>query len=338
MTIAAAIFGASGYAGAELLRLLGGHPSIKPCALFAHSRAGVALAEDSPQFDGADNGAALESFEGDLKGAELVFLALPHGESQKITPELAQKGVKIVDLGADFRFSDAGTYENWYGKPHDAPAFLSRFVYGLPEKNAEIIAKSDLVAAPGCYPTAAILSLMPLVQAGLVDANRIVVNAASGVSGAGRAANAANMFCEIDGSMRAYGLVNHRHTGEIEALLGAQVLFTPSLAPMSRGILSVATAPATSKAAATDALECLEAAYAGAPFVTVSERSPATKWTLGTNRTHLTERYDARTGSILAISALDNLVKGAAGQAIQCANLMFGLDETAGLEMTGVTP
>ncbi|WP_051122812.1 hypothetical protein [Euryhalocaulis caribicus] len=148
MTIAAAIFGASGYAGAELLRLLGGHPSIRPCALFAHSRAGVALAEDSPQFDGADNGAALESFEGDLKGAELVFLALPHGESQKIAPELAQKGVKIVDLGADFRFSDAGTYENWYGKPHDAPAFLSRFVYGLPEKTLKSLRNRTLSPRP----------------------------------------------------------------------------------------------------------------------------------------------------------------------------------------------
>ena len=255
--------------------------------------------------------------------------------ARNIAGAILDRGVPFVDLGADFRLDDAATYERWYGEAHQAPELLGRFVYGIPELNRAAIRGSKAVAAAGCYATAAILALKPLVDAGLVKPDSIIVDAASGVSGAGRELKEATAFNTVDGSFAAYGLINHRHTAEMEMALGATVLFTPHLAPMTRGILATCYGEATGNA---DPLETLLAAYADEPFVHVAADPPATKWVAGSNGARLTARYDERTGRVLAIAAIDNLGKGAAGQMIQCANLMLGLDERAGLTTIGVYP
>jgi N-acetyl-gamma-glutamyl-phosphate reductase len=332
--IETAILGASGFVGAELLRLCAGHPALRPARLFGDSQAGEALGDVHPHLALAYAGAGIERFEASaLDGIGLVFAALPHGQSQAIAPGIVARGIKLVDLGADFRLNDAAAYERWYKEPHRAPELLGRFVYGIPELHRAAIAGASAVAAAGCYPTAAILALKPLL--GLIDPDTINVSAASGVSGAGKQAGEATHFNTVDENFTAYGLLSHRHTAEMEMALGGTILFTPHLAPMNRGILATCTAMARGPC---DPLEALRAAYADEPFVHVSERSPSTKWTLGSNAVHLTARYDERTGRVLAIAALDNLVKGAAGQMIQCANLMLGLDEAAGLARVGIWP
>jgi N-acetyl-gamma-glutamyl-phosphate reductase len=248
---------------------------------------------------------------------------------------MVDKGIPFVDLGADFRLDDAATYERWYGDAHQAPELLGNFVYGIPELNRDAIRGGKAVAAAGCYATAAILALKPLLDAGLVRPKSLIVDAASGVSGAGREAKEATGFGAVDGSFSAYGLLNHRHTAEMEMALGGTVLFTPHLVPMTRGILATCYAVATGPC---DPLEALSAAYAAELFVHVTDQPPATKWVSGSNGVQLTARYDERTNRVLALSAIDNLGKGAAGQMIQCANLMLGLDETAGLTTIGVYP
>jgi N-acetyl-gamma-glutamyl-phosphate reductase len=329
-----AILGASGFVGAELLRLCAGHPALRPARLFGDSQAGMALGDVHPHLALAYEGAKVERFApAALDGVALVFAALPHGQSQELAPEIIARGIKFVDLGADFRLDDAAAYERWYGEPHRAPDLMGRFVYGIPELNRAAIAASANVAAAGCYPTAAILALKPLL--GLIDPDTIVIDAASGVSGAGKGLKDSSHFNTVDENMTAYGLLNHRHTAEMEMALGGKVLFTPHLAPMNRGILATCTAIARGPC---DPLAVLAEAYAHEPFVHVAERPPSTKWTLGSNAVHLTARYDDRTGRVLAIAALDNLVKGAAGQMIQCANLMLGLDEQAGLSRVGIWP
>jgi N-acetyl-gamma-glutamyl-phosphate reductase len=331
-----AILGASGFVGGELLRLCALHPRIEPARLFGDSQAGQKVARVHPHLALAFPGLAIERFEpAALDGIDLVFAALPHGESQKLAPLILERGIPFVDLGADFRLDTAEDYQLWYGEPHLAPELLGRFVYGIPEINRERIRSAKAVAAAGCYPTAAILALKPLLDAGAIDPATIIVDAASGVSGAGKALKEATHFNSVAENFSAYGLVGHRHTAEMEMALRGTILFTPHLAPMNRGILATCYATATSD---TDPLAILDAAYADEPFVHVSETPPSTKWTLGSNGVHLTARRDPRTNRVLAIAALDNLVKGAAGQMIQCANLMLGLDETAGLPKVGVWP
>jgi N-acetyl-gamma-glutamyl-phosphate reductase len=336
MTVSVAILGASGFVGAELLRLCAQHPSLKPARLFGDSQAGQSLASVHPHLAPAYLGLAVERFEeAALDGIDLVFAALPHGESQKVAPGILERGIPFVDLGADFRLDTAEDYERWYGEAHTQPALLDAFVYGIPELHRERIRGAQAVAAAGCYPTSAILALKPLVDAGVIDSDSIIVDAASGVSGAGKGLKDSTHFNAVDENFSAYGLLNHRHTAEMEMALGGRVLFTPHLAPMNRGILATCYATSTSDA---DPLEILRAAYANEPFVHVSEALPSTKWTLGSNAVHLTARRDPRTGRVVALAALDNLVKGAAGQMIQCANLMLGLDEEAGLPKCGVWP
>ena len=277
-----------------------------------------------------------ERFEdGALDGIDLVFAALPHGHSQQLAAKILGRGIPIVDLGADFRLDDASAYERWYGHAHNAPDLLGEFVYGIPELNREAIRNAKAVAAAGCYATSAIIALGPLVDSGLVKPQGLIVDAASGVSGAGREAKEATGFSAVDGSFSAYGLLSHRHTAEMEMALGATLLFTPHLVPMTRGILATCYGEATGPC---DPLQALHSAYASEPFVHVTEQSPATKWVVGSNLVQLTARYDERTGRVLALSALDNLGKGAAGQMIQCANLMLSLEETAGLAKIGVYP
>jgi len=332
--IRVAILGASGFVGAELLRLLAMHPAMEPVALFGDSQAGQRLADVHPHLALAYPDLVVERYSAEaLRSAELVFAALPHGHSQALAPEILASGAKFVDLGADFRLDSAEDYERWYKEPHQAPELLGRFVYGIPELHRDAIAASQAVAAAGCYPTSAILALKPLM--GLIDPETIVVDAASGVSGAGKGLKDETHFNSVDENFSAYGLLGHRHTAEMEMALGGTVLFTPHLAPMNRGILATCYGMAKGPC---DPLAALREAYADEPFVHVSERAPSTKWTLGSNAVHLTARHDPRTGRVLAIAALDNLVKGAAGQMIQCANLMLGLDETAGLPRVGVWP
>jgi N-acetyl-gamma-glutamyl-phosphate reductase len=332
--IRTAILGASGFVGAELLRLCATHPRLELVKLFGDSQAGLALEQVHPHLALAYSGLTIERFSPELlDGIDLVFAALPHGHSQKVAPELIARGIPFVDLGADFRLNDAADYERWYKEPHEAPGLLSSFVYGIPELHRAAIAASKTVAAAGCYPTSAILALHPLID--MIEPGSIVVDAASGVTGAGKALKEETHFATVDENFTAYGLISHRHTAEMEMELGSQILFTPHLLPMNRGILATCYGVAKGPC---DPLEALKAAYADEPFVHVSERPPSTKWTLGSNAVHLTARYDARTGRVLAIAALDNLVKGAAGQMIQCANLMLGLEETSGLAIVGVYP
>ncbi|MEA3081891.1 MAG: N-acetyl-gamma-glutamyl-phosphate reductase [Sphingomonadales bacterium] len=333
--IRTAILGASGYVGAELLRLIAAHPELAPVKLFGESRAGQKLGSIHPHLVAAFPDAVIEKFDGTLDGIDLVFAALPHGHSQRLAASILDQGIPLVDLGADFRLDDAATYGRWYGHAHEAPELLSSFVYGIPELNRAAIKESKAVAAAGCYATAAILALHPLVEAGLVKADSLIVDAASGVSGAGREAKEATGFSTVDGSFAAYGLLNHRHTAEMEMALGGTVLFTPHLVPMTRGILATCYGEATGPC---DPLDALRAAYVNESFVNVSDQLPATKPVTGSNGVQITARYDERTGRVLALSALDNLGKGAAGQMIQCANLMLGLDETAGLTTIGVYP
>ncbi len=333
------IAGASGFTGAELLRLCAGHPELTVAVAGAESQAGQQVGGLYPSLAAAYPDLAFtEVGAEDLAGLEVVFLALPHGASQALAPKLVGRVGLLVDLSADFRLRRPDAYRRWYGKDHAAPELLGTFLYGLPELFGDNLAGADSVAAPGCYPTAAALALAPLVRAGALEPEGIVVDAASGVSGAGRSAQASTHFNTVDEDFVAYGLLSHRHTPEMEQAIGAQVLFTPHLAPMNRGILATCYARPTGKLGTDDVLGLLADAYAGKPFVVVSEAPPSTKATLGSNCAHLTARVDERTGWVVVLCALDNLGKGASGQAVQCANLALGLPETAGLSVVGLYP
>ena len=336
------IIGASGFAGSELMRLCSQHPAFEVKFASGESHAGVAVRELYPSLAASYPHQWLEPWEAIPSGLDVVFLALPHGASQAIVPKL--DAVHIVDLGADFRLSDPELYPTWYGHEHTAPELLDQFVFGLPELFRAKIGGARAVAVPGCYVTATTLTLAPLLRAGLVEPTGIVVDAASGVSGAGRAAKPNTAFSTVNENFTAYELLNHRHTPEMEMALErhsgepVELLFTPHLAPMNRGILATCYARPTGDEDAGQLLETMAQAYADEPFVVVSEAIPSTKATLGSNTVHITVRRDPRTGWVVAIGALDNLVKGASGQAIQCANLATGIEETSGLPSAGVYP
>ena len=332
------VFGASGYAGAELLRLTVGHPDLEIVLATGDTRAGTRVSDLYPSLAAAypdlvfappDPSAA--------EGLDLVFLALPHGASQDLVPDLRKRAGTVVDLAADFRLSDAALYPVWYGEEHRQPDLLGETAFGIPELFREEIAGASLVAAAGCHVTAAALALAPLVGAGLIASDGIVVDTITGVSGAGRGLKDNVYFCAVDEDVTAYGLLTHRHTPEIEQAIGAKVIFTPHLAPLNRGILATCYARPAGDGD-PDPLGALLDFYAGEPFIVVGARSPSTKATMGSNTAHLTARYDERTGWVIAICALDNLVKGASGQAIQCANLALGLLETKGLPIAGLYP
>lgn len=339
------IVGASGFTGAELLRICADHPDFEVVAATGDSQAGTMIADLYPSLAAGYGDIRFVPWSLDLlDGADLVFLGLPHGASQSLVPTMRGRVGHIVDLAADFRLDDPDLYPTWYGEPHTSPDLLSEFVYGLPELFRDSIRRAELIAAPGCYVTTSSLALAPLVAGGLVEPTGIVVDAASGVSGAGRAPKSNTTFCSADENFTAYSLLSHRHTPEIEMAVSrhsgqtAQVIFTPHLAPMSRGILATCYARPTGVINTGDAMACLAEAYADEPFVVVSERIPSTKAALGSNTVHITARVDDRTGWVVVISALDNLVKGASGQAVQCANLALGLDETTGLSASGLYP
>jgi N-acetyl-gamma-glutamyl-phosphate reductase len=340
------VVGASGYGGAELLRLCAGHPDLEVSVAQAGATAGRRVAAHTPSLAAAYPGLVYGPTDpAALDGLDVVFLALPHGQSQDLVPDLVDRVGVIVDLAADFRLTDPARYPTWYGEEHRAPGLLDTFVYGLPELHRDDLVGATRIAAPGCYPTAALLALVPFVEAGVLSlpadgAPPIVVDAASGTSGAGRAPKESLHFAAVDEDFVAYGLLDHRHTAEMEQGLGTPVLFTPHLAPMVRGILATSYArPADPDRLTTeDAMHLLHDRYDGEAFVVVDDAPPSTKAASGSNTAHLTVRVDARTGWVVVLSAIDNLIKGAAGQAVQCANLALGLPEGAGLPLVGVYP
>ena len=333
------VLGASGYAGGELLRLCAAHPHLEVAVAGAETYSGTQVAALFPNLGPAYRELSFSEMTTEaVDGLDLVFLALPHGMSQPLVDQLRHQVGSVVDLSADFRLRDPSLYPVWYGHEHVTPWLLAEAAYGLPELFRHEIARADLVAAPGCYPTAAALALSPLVRAGLIETTGVIVDAASGVSGAGRSLAHASHFSTANEDFSAYGLLSHRHTPEIEQVTGAQVLFTPHLAPMTRGILATCYARPSSATSTNELMDLLRSAYANEPFVFVTEFPPSTKATYGSNSAHVTVRYDPRTGWVLALCALDNLVKGASGQAVQCANLVLGLEETAGLPSVGVYP
>jgi N-acetyl-gamma-glutamyl-phosphate reductase len=345
------IIGASGYTGAELLRICATHPEFHVRFASGDTQAGTRLAELYPSLAAAYPDQVFEPYApGAVDGLDLVFLGLPHGASQAIVPDLRGRVKLVVDLAADFRLDDPAAYPQWYGEVHGAPELLDDFAYGLPELFRSDIEGASAVATPGCYPTAGSLGLAPLLRAGVIETTGIIVDAASGVSGAGRPPKPNTTFCTVDEDFTAYGLLHHRHTPEMEQNLAkvgglepgsVSVLFTPHLAPMSRGILATCYAR-PSAAAGSLSTESLLALYrdfyADEPFVVVIDGSPSTKATLGSNTAQLTVRYDERTGYVVALCAIDNLAKGASGGAVQCANILAGLPETTGLSTVGVFP
>jgi N-acetyl-gamma-glutamyl-phosphate reductase len=307
--------------------------------------AGERIADLYPSLAAAYRGRVFDAFSADLvDGLDLVFCGLPHGVSQTVIPELRGRVGHIVDLGSDFRLHDASLYPQWYGADHVCPELLDDFVYGLPELFRPQLVGAELIAATGCNAATAVFALAPLLDAGLIHGDGIVVDLITGVSGAGRPPKPNTTFCTVDEDVTPYGLLTHRHTPEIEQALhertgvDVSVLFTPHLAPMNRGIIATCYGRPTGSADSADALAAMADFYADEPFMVVDERPPSTKSTLGANTVHLTARVDPRTGLVMAIAALDNLMKGASGMAVQNANLALGLPETTGLPTVGVYP
>ncbi|MFV2039011.1 MAG: N-acetyl-gamma-glutamyl-phosphate reductase, partial [Acidimicrobiales bacterium] len=329
------IVGASGYTGVELLRLCATHPNFEVALATGDSHAGTPIAQLYPSLAAAYGDRVYDSYSPDaVDGLDLVFLGLPHGVSQTVVPEIRGRTPHIVDLGSDFRLHDKALYPEWYGAEHHCPELLDQFVYGLPELFRSRIEGAELIAATGCNAATAVFALAPLLDAGLIHGDGMVVNVVTGVSGAGRPPKANTTFCAVDEDVQPYGLLTHRHTPEIEQALteltGADtsVVFTPHLAPLNRGIIATCHARPSGHASTAGALEAMAEFYRDEPFVVVAETPPSTKATLGANTVHMTARVDPRTGLVMAIAALDNLTKGASGMAVQNANLALGLPET----------
>jgi len=339
--ISVAILGGSGFVGAELLRLCDAHPEFEVTYATGDSQAGTLASTLYPSLTTAYPNLVFDeySLEKTLK-CDVVFLALPHEASLQIVPSLLNKVRLVVDCSAAFRLKDSSLYPTWYGFDHSQPEELQAAVYGLPELYRKELKNAKLIATPGCYVTAASLALAPLVTANVISKVGVIVDAASGVSGAGRALKNSNSFSAVNEDFTAYGLLDHRHTPEIEQVTGAQILFTPHLAPMNRGILATCYARPINASITTTAslLAVLSRTYAKEPFVSVRPAPPSTKATLGTNSVHLSARFDERTGYVVVLAAIDNLTKGAAGGAVQAANVALGIDETFGLTKVGLYP
>ena len=347
-TIRVGIIGAAGIAGGELVRLLERHPAVHIAGLQGRDRDGQPIGSTQPQL--ARTGHVIEST---LPEVDAVFLALPHGASAALVPDLVETGVAVIDLGSDYRLRDPADYERWYDYTHPYPELLSKAVYGLPEQHRDELlalqgADTIVVASPGCYPTTALLGLYPLARAGLIE--DVVVDAKSGASGAGRSVNAGLMFVEVNDSVKAYGVGGHRHTPELiqeirdaganpEANPGAATVdFLPHLVPMNRGILASGHVRPTRAISADELRRLYLEAYADEYFVEVVDTPPATAHVRGSNFVRVFAHLDERTGRITTVSVEDNLVKGAAGQAVQAFNLVFGLPEWTGLQQLPLVP
>jgi len=344
--IRAAVYGGSGYTGQELLRLLVGHPEATVVAATSRRFAGVPVAEVYPALAGLTDLVYTDASPEEVAGkADFIFLALPHGISMKFAPLFVSAGRKVVDLSADFRLRDAALYEAWYGR-HASPATLKEAVYGLPELYRERIRKTSLVANPGCYPTSIILGLAPLLSSRWIDPSSVIADSKSGVSGAGREPQITSLFCEVDGAFKAYKVGGHRHTPEIEQELSLlaekelRISFTPHLLPLKRGILSTIYAALAREADAREATELYKEFYRDEPFVRIcrSGQFPNLSSVVGSNYCDIGVTVDKRTGRIVVVTAIDNLIKGASGQAIQNMNIMAGFREETGLPRVALYP
>jgi N-acetyl-gamma-glutamyl-phosphate reductase len=336
-----------GYTAAELLRILAGHDEVEPVAIFSTENIGRPISGIYPQLTGFSDliceAADLDKLKNEC---DAVFLALPHGLSVPVVAELTAAGVKCIDLGADFRLKDAALYEKYYGIVHTAPELLTDAVYGLPEIHREQIRQATIIANPGCFPTSAILPLAPLLQAGLVEPEGIVIDSKSGVSGAGRGLKATSMFCEVNEGVRAYGVGTHRHGPEIAQELSraagspVKMIFTPHLIPMSRGILTTSYSRLRPGVRAGQIRAALEERYRCEYFIKIMPDGvmPSTRWVYGSNFLYIGVYADDASGMAVLVSVLDNLTKGASGQAVQNLNIMLGLEEDQGLKFAGIIP
>ena len=338
------IVGGTGYTGVELLRILVNHPGVELSVITSRSEEGVPVADMFPNLRGhTDLRFSVPSAE-TLGACDVVFFATPHGVAHALAEEVLEAGAKVIDLSADFRLQDAVEWETWYNQPHGAVSLLPEAVYGLPEVNREQIKDARLIAVPGCYPTSVQLALIPLLEKGLLPKQTLIADCKSGVSGAGRGAKVGSLLCESSESMMAYAVPGHRHLPEIKQGLAraageaVELTFVPHLTPMIRGIHSTLYAQAPDL---TEDLQALfEARYADEPFVDVMPAGshPATRSVKGSNMCRLSIHHNPQTGQIVVLSVIDNLVKGASGQAVQNMNIMFGLDEDAGLKQVALLP
>lgn len=338
------IVGGTGYTGVELLRLLARHPGIELCGITSRKEAGMPVAEMFPSLRGAVDLRFSAPEDAGLDRCDAVFFATPHGVAMDMGPQLVAAGVRIIDLAADFRLRDIGSFEKWYKMSHKAPALLAESVYGLPEVNREAIRRARVIGLPGCYPTAVQLGFKPALEAGLIDAGNLIADCKSGVSGAGRKAEVATLLSEAGDNFKAYGVNGHRHHPEIVQGLsrmavgaaGVGLVFTPHLTPMIRGIHATLYARVTQDA---DFQTLYEKAYAGEPFVDVmpAGSTPDTRSVRGANTCRIAV-HRPQADTLMVLSVIDNLTKGAAGQAVQVLNLMFGLPEAAGLTGIGLVP
>jgi len=339
------IIGASGYTGADLIRLGALHPNVEIAVLTANAHAGQSLGAVYPHLSALGLPDLVRADDVGWSDLDAVFCGLPHGTSQEVISSLPDH-LKVIDLSADFRLRNIETYAAWYGHDHQAPQLQPKAVYGLPEYYREAIAKADLVACPGCYPTAALLGLLPLLEEGLIDPTDIVIDAKSGVTGAGRSVKQANLFSEVAEGIHPYGIAAHRHAPEIEQevskVAGQDVVvnFTPHLMPMNRGELLTMYLKCTDENGQSEARQALQQRYGQEPFVHVVDEGdvPATRHVRGTNYCRINVFADRIPGRIIVVSTLDNLVKGSSGQALQNFNLMFGFTETLGLEQQALFP
>lgn len=341
------IIGSTGYAGAELVRILLGHKDAEIVWFGSRSYVGQKYASVYQNFFELVDAACLDDNMEELADrVDVIFTATPQGLCASLVNEEILSKVKIIDLSADFRIKDVKVYEEWYKLEHKSPQFIQEAVYGLCEINREDVKKARLVANPGCYTTCSILTCYPLVKEGLIDPDTIIIDAKSGTSGAGRGAKVDNLFCEVNENMKAYGVATHRHTPEIEEQLGyacgkpITISFTPHLVPMNRGILATAYASLKQEVTYEDVKAVYDTYYKEDKFVRVLDKDvcPQTKWVEGSNYVDIGFKLDPRTRRIVMMGAIDNLVKGAAGQAVQNMNLMFGLPETEGLELVPMFP
>lgn len=340
------VIGASGYTGAELIRLLEYHPNVMITGLVAGNNAGREMSEIYPHLAYADLPPMVSFDQVNWHGVEIAFCCLPHGTTHEVAQKIPAE-VKIIDVSADFRLHDPELYKQWYGHVHGAQDLQKLAVYGLTEHNRAAIKSARIVACPGCYPTSILLPLLPLIKARVITPQGIIADSKSGITGAGRGAKVENLFSEVNDSIRAYGIGGHRHLAEIEQELGSaaeqgvMITFTPHVVPMNRGIMSVIYANLAPNITEDQARAALQEAYANEPFVKVvngANRVPQTRDVMGTNMAHIALFADRTPGRIIMVSVIDNLVKGASGQAIQNLNLVLGLPETTGLKHIALVP
>ena len=341
------IIGATGYAGGELVRILTGHKEAEIKWFGSRSYIDQKYASVyQNMFQIVDATCMDDNMEELAKQVDVIFTATPQGLCASLVNESILSKVKIIDLSADFRIKDVATYEKWYGIEHKSPQFIEEAVYGLCEINREDVKNERLVANPGCYTTCSILTAYPLAKEGIIDMSTLIIDAKSGTSGAGRSAKVANLYCEVNENMKSYGVATHRHTPEIEEQLGyasgenVVLNFTPHLVPMNRGILATEYAKLTKDVTYDEVKAIYDKYYANEKFIRVLEKNvcPETKWVEGSNYVDINFKIDPRTNRIIMMGAIDNLVKGAAGQAVQNMNLMFGLKESEGLELVPMFP